>query len=159
MAIEDDIDDMAATFGKIKELMEVVFSLGTPENAGTSPPRRAAVNTWTNYYWHIINKLGQVLQKLYPLISQCKAIDSNTLMLSKLHLVRQLHSLKGKYDKEYEGLLNHLGSLTHNILLRAFEENPKKSDRDKVSSYFMELQVEVTKKIDKSSVLNSEINS
>ena len=76
MAIEDDIDDMAATFGKIKEFMEVNFNLGTPENAVTSPPRCAAVNTWTNYYQHIINKPGQVLQKLYPLIGQCEAIES-----------------------------------------------------------------------------------
>ena len=90
MAIEDDIEDMAATFGKIKEFMEMDFSLGESENLVTSPPRHVAVNTWTNYYWHIINKPGQVVQKLFPLISQCEAIDSKTLQSSKLHPVRIL---------------------------------------------------------------------
>ena len=33
MAADEDIDDMAATFGKIKEFMEVDFTLGTAENA------------------------------------------------------------------------------------------------------------------------------
>ena len=52
MAIDDDIDDMAATFGMTKEFMEVEFSLGATTNAVTSPPRKAALNIWTNYYQH-----------------------------------------------------------------------------------------------------------
>ena len=96
MAADEDIDDMAATFGKIKEFMEEDFSLGMAENAVPSPPKKLALNTWTNYYRHLINKPGQVIQKLYPIIDQCEAVDSETLKSSKPHLIRQLHSLKGE---------------------------------------------------------------
>ena len=103
----ENLDQMAETFSKIKEFMEVGgFTLGATENDGApSPPKKAALNTWTNYYRSLINRPGQVVQKFYPVIAQCEAIDAETLKTSKSHLIRQLHSLKGEYDKEYEGLL------------------------------------------------------
>ena len=62
MAIRDEIEDMATTFGKCKEFMEADFNLGAGEDSVMSPPRRTAVASWTNYYQCIIEKLGQVGQ-------------------------------------------------------------------------------------------------
>ena len=89
MAPAKDFDDMAVTFGKMKEFMEVDFSLRTAENVAQSPPKKAALNTRMNYYQSLINKPGQVVQRLYPVITQCEAINADTLKASKLHLIRQ----------------------------------------------------------------------
>ena len=100
-----------------------------------------------------------MVQGLFPLICQCKAIDSETLKSSKLHLVRQLNNHKNEFYSEYETLLDRLNSLMNNILIKGLEDNLKKSERDKVSSYCMELQVEVANKISKLSGFQTEINS
>ena len=97
MAPAEDFDDVAVTFGKIKEFMEVDFSLGTAENVTPSPPKKTALHTWTNYYRSLINKPSQVVQRLSLLIAQCEAIDADTLKASKPHLIRQLYSFKGEY--------------------------------------------------------------
>ena len=46
----EDLDKMAVTFGKIKEFMKMGgFTLGVTENNDApSPPKKAALNTWTN---------------------------------------------------------------------------------------------------------------
>ena len=63
-------------------------------------------------------KLRHIIQKLYPTINQCETLDAKTLKPEKSQLIRQLHSLKAQYDKEYETLIEKLSSVTQDVLLR-----------------------------------------
>ena len=157
-----DLDQITKIFGKVKEFMEVEgFILGPLEanEVVTSPNRKAAIKKWTNFYRSLVIKPCHIIQKLYPVIAQCEAIDAETLKTSKSHLIRQLHSLKGEYDKKYEELLGRLGSLTQEVLLRAFGEHPSKSQTQKVNAYFIELQMEVSNNISKLASIDSKIRS
>ena len=107
----------------------------------------------------MINRPGHIVQKLYPVITQLEAVDAEALKTSKSHLVRQLHSLKDQYDKEYEELLTRLGSLTQEVLLIAFGEHPSKSQVHNVNAYFIELQMELSNKIGKLAGIDSKICS
>ena len=40
-----------------------------------------------------------------------------------------------------------LNSLTGEILLKCFGENPKKTEKDKIGAYFIDLQLEIAEKI------------
>ena len=118
-----ELNQIAKTFAKVREFMEVSgFSLG-PLRANeeiSSPNRRVALSTWTNYYRSLVMKPGHIVQKLYPVINQCEAMDAKMLQTENTQLIRQLHSLKGKYDKEYEGLIKRFSSLIQDVLLRVF---------------------------------------
>ena len=59
---------MATMFASCKDFKKADFKLGAGEGAIMSPLRCAEITFWTNYYWHIINKPGQVVRRLLPLI-------------------------------------------------------------------------------------------
>ena len=56
-------------------------------------------------------------------------------------------SLKNDFDTHFEHLLEKLNTLTGEILLKCLGDNPKKTEKDKVSSYFVELQFEAVDKV------------
>ena len=118
-------------------------------NEVVSPIRKVTLSTWTNYYKSLVMKPGHTIQKLYPAIDQCKTLDADTLKTEKSHLVRQLHGLKLQYDMEFQTLIKKLSSVTQDVLLRGFGENPNQHQERRVNTYFMELQVEVSIKIGK----------
>ena len=98
-----------------------------------SPPRRAALVTWTSFYRSTVNVVGQIVHKLLPLIRQCKSVDAESLKNDKLNLARQMPSLKYEFDVLFEKLLDKLSGLTGEVLVKALGENPKKQDRYKLN--------------------------
>ena len=104
-------------------------------------------------------KPGHTIQKLYPAISQCEALDAEVLKTEKSQLVRQLHSLKLQYDKEFQTLIERLSSVTQDVLLRGFGENPTQHQSRKIDTYFMELQMEVSIKIAKLTDIDTDIGN
>ena len=114
----EELNGIAKTFAKVKEFLEVTgFSFGplrTAEDA--SPSRKAALSSWTNHYRSLVMKPGHTIQKLYPGINQCETLDAKTLKTEKSQLIRQLHSLKLQYDKEYKMLIERLVSITQDML-------------------------------------------
>ena len=93
-----------------------------------------------------------------PLLEQCETIDSETLKVSKLHLVKRMASLKSDFDTHFECFLEKLNSLTGEILLKYLGDNPKKNDKDKISAYFIDLQLEIAEKIQKLWAFQDELN-
>ena len=112
-----------------------------------SLPRKKALASWTLYYISSINPCAQIVNNLYPIVEQCEASDPDTLKTSRLQIVRRMASLKSEFDTNFECLLEKLNVLTGEILLKCLGENPKKVEKDKVSGYFVKLQLEVTKKV------------
>ena len=94
-----------------------------------SPPRRAAVVSWTIFYQYIINIPSQIVQCLLHLVRQCDAVDAKSLETNKIHLARQVNSLKQEFDLAFEKLLDHLNSLTNDIFMKALGDNPKKAEK------------------------------
>ena len=84
-----------------------------------------------------------------PPREQCETIDTENLKTSRLHIVRRMASLKSDIDTHFEHLLEKLNTLTGEILLKCLGENPKKADKEKVSAYFVKLQLEFTGKVQK----------
>ena len=70
-----------------------------------------------------------------------------------------MESLKSEFDTHFERLLEKLNTLTGEILLKCLSENPKKAEKDKVSAYFVELQLEVTEKVQKLRRFQDNLNS
>ena len=98
-----ELDKIAETFAKVKEFLEAgEFTLGAMRpNEVTTPVRRLALSTWSNYYKSLVMKPGHTIQKLYPALDQCEAVDAEILKTEKSHLVKQLHGLKQQYDTEF----------------------------------------------------------
>merc|ERR1711962_1243156 len=92
-------------------------------------------------------------------MEQCETVDAENLKTSRLHIMRRMASLKSDFNTHFERLLEKLNTLTGEILLKCLGENPKKSDREKVSAYFVELQLEVTKKVQKLTRFQDTLNS
>ena len=92
----DKLGGIADAFAKAKEFIEVTgFSLGTSTNAtANSPTRKTSLASWTNYYRSLVMKQGQIVQQLYPTISQCEMLDAEVLKREKPQLIRQLSALK-----------------------------------------------------------------
>ena len=70
-----------------------------------------------------------------------------------------MESLKSDFDTHFERLLEKLNTLTGEILLKCLSENPKKAEKDIVSAYFVELQLEVTEKVQKLRRFQENLNS
>ena len=68
-----------------------------------------------------------------------------------------MSTLKLQYDSEIAFLIDRLGSVTQDVLLRGFGENPNTHQERRISTYFMELQVEISTKIGRLSELNKDI--
>ena len=69
--------------------------------------------------------------------------------VNKIHLARQMSSLKLKFDSSFEKLLDRLNGLTREILVKALRDNPQKKDRDHLNGYWLELHLEIAQKIKK----------
>ena len=69
-------------------------------------------------------KPGQIVQRLYPAISQCKTLDAETLKREKPQLMRQLNTLKVQFDKEFQMLIEELSSIPQEVLLRGIMGEP-----------------------------------
>ena len=117
-----ELDKIAETFAKVKEFLEAgEFTLrAMGPNEVTTPVRRLALSTWSNYYKSLVMKPGHTIQKLYPALYQCEAMDAEILKTEKSHLVRQLHGLKQQYDTEFQTLIERLSNVTQDVLLRGF---------------------------------------
>ena len=115
-----ELDRIAETFAKVKDFLEAdEFSFGPlPPNQVVTPVRRSALSTWKNYYKSLVMKPGHTLQKLYPALDQCEAVETEVLKTEKSHLVRQLHGLKKQYDSEFQSLIDKLSTVTYDVLLR-----------------------------------------
>merc|ERR1711996_60561 len=89
-------------------LHDQILVITLPPNNLVTPTRKAALSSWKGYYKNLVMKTGHVLQRLYPALDQCEAINTNTLKTEKFQLVRQLHGLKIQYNSEFEALLDKL---------------------------------------------------
>ena len=94
-------------------------------------------------------KPGHTIQKLYPILDQCEAMETKSLKTEKAHLIRQLHALKIQYNTEIQFLIERLSSVSQEVLLRGFGENRSPHQERRINTYFMELQIEVSMKIGK----------
>ena len=95
-ASEDEIGGIADAFTKAKEFLEVTsFQFGEASaSTSNSPTRKSSLASWTNYYRTLVMKLGQIVQQLYPTISQCETLEAKVLKREKPQLIRQLNALK-----------------------------------------------------------------
>ena len=98
---------IADAFAKAQEFIEVTgFSLGTSTNAAAnSLTRKTSLASWTNYYWSLVMKPAQIIQKLFPTISQFETLGTDTLKKDKPQLIRQLNTFKVQFDKEFQTLI------------------------------------------------------
>ena len=154
-----ELDRIAETFARVKEFLEAgEFTLVPEGHQGpVTPIRKVALSSWRNYYRSLVMKPGNVIRKLYPLLDQCDDIETESLKSDKAHLIRHLSTLKLQYDSEIEILIDRLGSVTQDVLLRGFGENTNTHQERRISTYFMELQVEISTKIGRLSELNEDI--
>ena len=122
------LGELATSMAQACAFAECDFQMGSEEGETTimSPPCKRALATWQTYYHSMINPTGQVVNRLLPLLEQCKAIDAESLKVSKIHLIRQMSSLKAEFDSHFERLLDKLNSLTGEISLKSLGENPQK---------------------------------
>ena len=63
-----------------------------------SPPRKQALATWQSFYHTMINRPGQIVNRLLPMIRQCEAVEADSLKTNKIHMVRQMSRLKIEFD-------------------------------------------------------------
>ena len=98
-----ELDKIAETFTKVKEFLEAdEFTFGElPSNNLITSTRKSALSSWKNYYKSLVMKPGHILQRLYPALDQCEAIETDVLKTEKFQLVRQLHGLKTQYNSEF----------------------------------------------------------
>ena len=100
---DDEIVGIADAFAKAKEFLEVTsFKFGEASaSASNSPTRKSSLASWTNYYRSLMMKLGQIVQQLYPTISQCETLDAETLKRDKPQLIWQLNTLKTQFETQF----------------------------------------------------------
>ena len=124
----DALVELAGLMAKACEFAICDFRLGLAVGKTVfSVPHKKALASWQIYYNSAISPPLTVLNNLMPLLEQCETIDSETLKVSKLHLVKRMASLKSDFDTHFKRLLEKLNSLTGEILLRCVDENPKKT--------------------------------
>ena len=80
---------------------------------------------------------------------QCEVIEADSLKSTKIHLARQMSTLKFEFDSSFEKLPDRLNGLTGEILVKALGDNPQKKDRDCLNSYWLELQLGIAQKTKK----------
>ena len=136
-----ELNKIAETFAKVKDFLEAgEFNFGPqPPNQLTTPVRRLALSMWSNYYKSLVMKLGHTIQKLYPALNQCEAVETKVLKTEKSHLVRQLHGLKKQYDSEFQSLIEKLSTVTYDVLLRGLGGTLNQHQERRLNTYFMEL--------------------
>ena len=158
-ASDDEIGGIADAFAKAKEFLEVTsFQFGEASTStSNSPTRKSSLASWTNYYRSLVMKPGQIVQQLYPTISQCETLEAEVLKREKPQLIRQLNALKTQFEKQFQILIEELSSIPQEVLLRGITGEPNAHQSRKVSLYYMELQTEITTKITKLTEIHSNI--
>ena len=151
MAINDTFFGLSNAMAVAHSFAKSNFKLGAEENKTGetvfSLPRKKALASWSLYYNSTINPCAQIVNNLYPIVEQCKALDAGLLKTSRLEIVRKMASLKSEFDTSFECLLDKLNALTGEILLKCFGDSPNSAEKKKASGYFIELQVEVSDKV------------
>ena len=86
---DDEAGAIADAFAKSKKFLEVTsFNFGkATASAPNIPTRKSSLASWTNYYWSLMMKLGQIVQQLYLTITQCETLDAETLKRDKPQLI------------------------------------------------------------------------
>ena len=102
-------------------------------------------------------KPGQIVQQLYPTISQCETLDAKVLKREKPQLIRQLNTLKTQFETQFQILIEELGSIPQEVLLRGIPEDPSAHQTHKVGLYYTDLQAEITAKITKLTDIHNDI--
>ena len=102
-------------------------------------------------------KPGQIVQQLYPTISQCETLEAKGLKRDKPQLIWQLSALKTQFETQFQILIEELGSVPQGVLLRGILGDPNAHQLRKVSLYYRELQVEVTAKITRLTDIHSDM--
>ena len=100
---DEKIGGIANAFTKAKEFLEVTsFNFGEASaSTPNSPTRKSSLASWTNYYRSLMMKPGQIVQQLYPTISQCETLDAKTLKRDKPQLIWQLNALKAQFEAQF----------------------------------------------------------
>ena len=156
---DDEIGGIADAFAKAKEFLEVTsFKFGEASAfASNSPTRKSSLASWTNYYRSLMMKPGQIVQQLYPTISQCETLDAEVLKRDKPQLIRQLNALKTQFETQFQTLIEELSSIPQEVLLRGIPGDPTAHQTRKVDLYYTELQAEITAKITRLTDIHSDI--
>ena len=102
---------------------------------------------------------GQIVSRLLPLVDKCKAVEADSLKSSKMHLVKQMSSLKTEFDSGFESLWDKLNSLTGDVLMKALGDNPQKKDHDRLNRYWMAIQLKIADKIRNLTSFQNNLNS
>ena len=88
-ASEDKTRGIADAFAKAKEFLEVTsFQIGETSASTNSPTRKSSLASWTNYYRSLVMKPGQIVQQLYPTISQSELLEAEVLKREKPQLIQ-----------------------------------------------------------------------
>ena len=157
-ASDDKLGGITEAFTMAREFLEVTgFHFGEASASANSPTRKSSLASWTNYYRSLVMKPGQIVQKLYPTISQYETLDAEVLKREKPQLIRQLNALKTQFEKEFQTLIEELSSIPQEVLLRGIMGEPSTHQTCKVSSYYIELQTEISTKIKKLTEIHSDI--
>ena len=82
-------------------------------------------------------KPGQIVQQLYPTISQCETLEAKVLKREKLQLIRQLNTLKTQFENQFLILIEELSSIPQEVQLRGITGKPNVHQSRKVSLYYM----------------------
>ena len=124
--MSNPVDDIIKVMDEVRKFVQCNFALGAKgDESGMSPPCKQALAKWQRFYHSKINGPGQIVSHLLPLVDKCEVIEADSLKSSKSHLVKQVTSLKSKFDSCFESLLNKLNSLTGSVLMNALGDNPQ----------------------------------
>ena len=98
----DALGELAGSMAKAREFAKCNFQMGIEEGETImSLPCKRALVTWQTYYHTTINGTGEIVNRLLPLIQQCEAINADSLKSSKIHLARQMLSLKMEFNSSF----------------------------------------------------------
>ena len=139
---DDEIGGIADAFTKAKEFLEVTsFKFGKASaSASNSPTRKSSLASWTNHYRSLMMKPGQIVQQLYPTISQCETLDADILKRDKPQLIRQLNSLKAQFETHFNTLIEELSDTPQNMLVRGIPGDLTSHQTRKINLYYADLQ-------------------
>ena len=87
----------------------------------------------------MINIPVNTLDKLLPLLLQCKQYDAETLKSTRLHLVRNMDTLKTCFDSDYNNFLQQLSQINSEILYKTYRDRITKHQKDKAAKYWAQI--------------------
>ena len=159
MTINNALFELADSMAQAWSYAESDFKLGSEAESVMIPPCKKALSSWTLYYNATINPCSQIVSKLYPIVEQCEVLDADLLKSSRLQVVTKKATLKNEFNTCFECLLEELNALTGEILLKCLGDNLSATEKKKVNRYFIELQLEVTEKVQDLKKFQENLNS